>query len=167
MEKNLVHVLIVSMVLGLFYLIVDPHYRIKEIIISNSSYYPGVKDELIEKYAIKYERPKPPPRKKKYKSKYYRKKYYFDKYGRKRYYRKRYTTRKTEHYIKDKSIRVDLNSATRSELLKVPGIDSSLARKILLYRKLHKGFKSKEELRNIPGITDSVYEKIEKYLYVK
>ena len=47
---------------------------------------------------------------------------------------------------------LDLNSASFSELLRLPGIGPKLAQRILLYRERHGPFRSLEELLNVKGI---------------
>lgn len=56
--------------------------------------------------------------------------------------------------------RLDLNSATREELMTLPGIGSSKADKIIEYRESHGGFRSVEELMEIPGIKEGIYQKL-------
>ncbi len=56
--------------------------------------------------------------------------------------------------------RLDLNSATREELMTLPGIGSAKADKIIEYRESHGGFRSVEELMEIPGIKEGIYLKL-------
>ena len=56
--------------------------------------------------------------------------------------------------------RLDLNSATKEELMTLPGIGSSKADKIMEYRESHGGFKAVEELMEIPGIKEGIYQKL-------
>ena len=56
--------------------------------------------------------------------------------------------------------RVNLNTATREELMALPGIGEAKADSILNYREEHGGFKTIEELMQIPGIKKGVFEKL-------
>ncbi|AQW85445.1 putative ComE family competence protein [Campylobacter pinnipediorum subsp. caledonicus] len=60
---------------------------------------------------------------------------------------------------------INLNTATKEELMSLKGIGSSKAEAIIEYRKANK-FKSTEELKNVKGIGDSIYKKLEKEISV-
>lgn len=55
---------------------------------------------------------------------------------------------------------LDLNTATRQELEKLPGIGPLLSQRIIEYRQMHGGFTALEELRKIKGLTNKVYRQI-------
>lgn len=55
---------------------------------------------------------------------------------------------------------VDLNSATREELMLLPGIGEARADKIIAYRTDHP-FKHISELINVPGIGEDLYRQLE------
>ncbi|MCR5793161.1 MAG: helix-hairpin-helix domain-containing protein [Lachnospiraceae bacterium] len=55
---------------------------------------------------------------------------------------------------------VNLNSATKEELMTLPGIGESKADSILSYRENNGRFQQTEELMNIPGIKQGVFDKI-------
>ena len=61
------------------------------------------------------------------------------------------------------SPRVDLNTATRDELIKLPGIDGAIADKIVEARP----FKSKSELRSKGIVTKAEYGKIAAHVIAK
>lgn len=55
---------------------------------------------------------------------------------------------------------ININTASSSELQKIPGIGESRANSIVEYREKNGGFKSIEEIKNIDGIGDKSFEKI-------
>ena len=62
---------------------------------------------------------------------------------------------------------INLNSATKDELIKLPGIGEAMAERIMLYREEHGPFDSVEELTNIKGIGKKKLERISPYCTVK
>lgn len=58
---------------------------------------------------------------------------------------------------------ISINSATLTELIKLPGIGETIANRIIEYRK-DSSFKYLEELKNVSGIGDKMYEKIKQYI---
>ena len=66
------------------------------------------------------------------------------------------------NFEKDYEIKYDLNSATKEELITIPGIGEKRALDILSYRD-ESGFKSKQDLMNVKGIGNATYKKIENY----
>ena len=66
----------------------------------------------------------------------------------------------------NESILININSATKEELLKIPSIGSSKADLIIAYR-LSKGkFNTIEDIKNVSGIGDNLFEKIKNYITV-
>ena len=61
---------------------------------------------------------------------------------------------------------VHVNSATKEELMTVPGIGPAKAEAILNYLKEHGPFKSYEELRNVKGFGEKTLENMKGYLLV-
>jgi competence protein ComEA len=61
---------------------------------------------------------------------------------------------------------VDLNTASKEELVALPGIGPAKAQAILDYRKLNGGFKSVEELKDVKGIGAKRFEKLRSDLTV-
>ena len=61
---------------------------------------------------------------------------------------------------------LDLNQATREELIALPGIGEKTADVILGYRASHGRFTTLDELKNIKGITDAKLSRLKQYLYV-
>lgn len=56
--------------------------------------------------------------------------------------------------------RIDLNTATKEELMTLPGIGESKAVSIVAYRETNGNFKKIEDVMNITGIKDGIFEKI-------
>ncbi len=62
---------------------------------------------------------------------------------------------------------ININTASKEELTKLPGVGEGMAEKIILYRDEHGGFKKKEELRKVKGIGAKKYEKLEQFIEVQ
>lgn len=56
--------------------------------------------------------------------------------------------------------KLDINKATKAELMKLPKIGEKLADRIIEYRETHGGFKSVEELMRIKGIGKKKFAEI-------
>lgn len=70
------------------------------------------------------------------------------------------------NYINNKG-KVNLNTATQTELETISGIGPSIAANIIQYRKENGKFKKIDELKNVNGIGESKYETIKKEVVVK
>ena len=64
------------------------------------------------------------------------------------------------------SAAVNLNTATRDELIALPGIGPAKAQAILDYRAQHGGFRSIDELKDVKGIGAKRYEKLKAELTI-
>jgi competence protein ComEA len=64
------------------------------------------------------------------------------------------------------SYRIDLNRASRAELLQLPGVGPALAQSIEAYRKAHGGFDSVDDLRKVPGIGPARLERLRSWVSV-
>jgi competence protein ComEA len=62
------------------------------------------------------------------------------------------------------SIPLELNQATKEELVALPGIGEKLAVRIIEYRKAKRGFSCLEELMEVKGIGRGKYEKLERLI---
>lgn len=62
--------------------------------------------------------------------------------------------------------KINLNTATREELMTLPGIGESKAASILSYREEHGSFSDITDLMNIPGIKDGVFSKLKEKVKV-
>lgn len=56
--------------------------------------------------------------------------------------------------------RIDINTATKEELMTLSGIGESRAESILAYRQIHGTFQNIEELMNVEGIKEGIFQKI-------
>jgi hypothetical protein len=61
----------------------------------------------------------------------------------------------------------DLNTVTQEELESIPFLNTILSKRIIDYRVLNGGFKSKAELTKVEGINSTLYENIQVFLVVK
>jgi competence ComEA-like helix-hairpin-helix protein len=62
---------------------------------------------------------------------------------------------------------IDINTATKSQLMNLPGIGASFAERIIEYRKIHGAFASANDLSNIKGIGKKKLEKLRPFVRVK
>lgn len=56
--------------------------------------------------------------------------------------------------------KVNLNSATKEELMTLPGVGASRAESIIQYRKENGGFKAIEDIMQVSGIKEGMFERI-------
>jgi len=61
---------------------------------------------------------------------------------------------------------ISINSASKAELMTLPGIGEAKATAIIAYREEHGSFTSIEQIMEVDGIKQSVYEKIKSYITV-
>lgn len=61
---------------------------------------------------------------------------------------------------------LDLNTATKQELLALPGIGNVTAERIILYREDHGPFQSINDLRKVKGISDRKVEQLKPLITV-
>lgn len=62
--------------------------------------------------------------------------------------------------------KININTASESDLTLLSGIGPSKAKKIIEYRNSHGSFKSLEEIKNVSGIGDKAFEKIKDYITI-
>jgi competence ComEA-like helix-hairpin-helix protein len=89
------------------------------------------------------------------------------------YYRfpeKASSTAKTNNYPKAEKLTagmiVDINRSDTAELMKIPGIGSSFAKRIVGYRNILGGFYRIEQLQEVYGMYEELYEKILPYIKI-
>ena len=68
--------------------------------------------------------------------------------------------------VETKNSKININTATQTELETLPGIGPSTATKIINYRKENGKFNSIEELKKVSGIGDSKYNKIKEMIRI-
>lgn len=73
---------------------------------------------------------------------------------------------RTETIIHSAVRKININSAGREELMKLPGIGRAKADLIIKHRKESGFFKCIEDIKNIPGITSSAFNKIKDLISV-
>lgn len=72
----------------------------------------------------------------------------------------------TGHCAKAKKVKLDINTATRDQLLLVPGMDGPLADAIIKYREDFGGFIALTELKSAMGLDAATYKQLAKSLVV-
>ncbi len=71
-----------------------------------------------------------------------------------------------ENDIKEQEI-VNINIATKEQLMTLPNIGQVTAQTIIEYREANGNFTTKEQLKDVPRIGDKTYEKLEPYITVE
>jgi len=72
---------------------------------------------------------------------------------------------KKKTVLKEKSI--NLNTATKADLMNLPGIGEKTSENIIVFRNTKGKFKNVEDLLNVKGIQQAKLRKIEKFIYIK
>jgi competence protein ComEA len=62
---------------------------------------------------------------------------------------------------------VSLNTGTKADLERIPGVGAVTALRILSYRNLNGGFRSVDELLNVKGIGPKKMQKIRPYITIQ
>ena len=65
------------------------------------------------------------------------------------------------------SAKININTATQSELERLPGVGEAIAKRILEYRKSKGRFEKIEDIKNVKGIGDSKFNKLKDKIVVK
>ena len=63
--------------------------------------------------------------------------------------------------------KININTATQTELETIPGVGPSTALKIINYRKENGKFSKIEDIKNVSGIGDAKFENIKDYISIK
>jgi competence protein ComEA len=82
-----------------------------------------------------------------------------------RWYADNRGTRPTDLH-RDLTHRVDLNRATRSDLMQIPGVGAGMADRIVAYREGQGRFKQVEDLAGVNGIGDATLHKLRPWVSV-
>ncbi len=67
---------------------------------------------------------------------------------------------------KEKDGRVNINRASKEQLMTLPGVGESKADAIILYRETNGAFTDTEQIKNVNGIKDGLYQKIKDLISV-
>lgn len=67
---------------------------------------------------------------------------------------------------KDNNSKVNINTATKEELMTLTGIGEAKANDIISYRNKNGSFKNVDEIKNIKGIGDAIFAKIKDRLTI-
>ena len=62
---------------------------------------------------------------------------------------------------------INLNTATKAELLSLSGIGESRAEAIIAYRETNGGFRKIEDLKKVDGIKEGIFQKIREQITVE
>lgn len=62
--------------------------------------------------------------------------------------------------------KVNINTASKEELMKIPSVGETRAESILAYREEHGAFSDISDIKNVSGIKDGVFEKMKDYIVV-
>ena len=63
--------------------------------------------------------------------------------------------------------KVNINTASRSELMKLKGVGREVAEKVIAYREKNGPFKTPEEIRKVSGIGKGIWEENREAIVVK
>lgn len=61
---------------------------------------------------------------------------------------------------------MDVNRATLSDLMFIPGIGETLAQNIIQFRESYEGFRTLEDLKKVKGVGEKRFDKLKRYLTI-
>lgn len=76
------------------------------------------------------------------------------------------TNSNTANISKNEDGKVNLNQATKEELMTLSGVGEKKAEKIIEYREENGSFKTIEDLKNVNGFGEKSFESLEKYISI-
>lgn len=76
------------------------------------------------------------------------------------------TMEEVEQQAEETSGKVNINTATKSELMELPGVGEAKASQIIQYREDYGSFAQIEDIMDISGIKEGLFEKIKEYITV-
>ncbi len=63
--------------------------------------------------------------------------------------------------------KINLNTATKTELMTLPGVGEATAERIILFREEQRSFKTISDIRKVKGIGEKKFDKLKPYIEVK
>lgn len=72
----------------------------------------------------------------------------------------------TANTNEDNDNKININTASKEELMTIPGIGEAKALAIIAYREANGSFSSIEEVKNVEGIKDGVFSKMKDYIEI-
>ena len=63
--------------------------------------------------------------------------------------------------------KIDINTATEQQLMLLPGIGETTAKRIIEYRTEHNGFSTIEDIMHVSGIGEKKFEQMKPYIKVE
>lgn len=67
---------------------------------------------------------------------------------------------------KETEEKININTASKEELMKIPTVGETRAENIIAYRKKHGAFSEISDIKQVSGIKDGVFDKIKDYIVV-
>ncbi|OJU10445.1 MAG: hypothetical protein BGN88_05095 [Clostridiales bacterium 43-6] len=69
--------------------------------------------------------------------------------------------------VKNQDVKININTASKDELISLPGIGEATAKKIIEYRKKYGFFANTADIKNVSGIGEAKYDDIKNYIKVR